>query len=147
MGLNLIREPDSATCGAFVVLEMGRFPRQCLGTHIKVGWKKDLLSELTSSSFISVVSTEMPNLELFPTYARAWTFISLCVVLFLYVIRRRRYTLPLPPGPKGLPIVGNVLDIPSKNQWLTYWKWGKLYSEYISPLHRGDALHLRDHRF
>lgn len=140
--------PESAPCGASVVLEMGRFPRQCLGTHIKVGWKKVLSSEHTSSSFISAVSMEMPNLELFSTHARAWIFSSLCVVLlFLYVVRRKRHTLPLPPGPKGLPMIGNVLDIPSKNQWLTYWKWGKLYGEYMSHLHRGDTLHLRDHRF
>ncbi|KAN0135349.1 Cytochrome P450 [Lactarius tabidus] len=73
----------------------------------------------------------MPNLELFLTHARAWIFVSFCVVLFLYTVRRKRHTLPLPPGPKGLPILGNVLDIPSKSQWLTYWQWGKQYDSDI----------------
>ncbi|KAI9452763.1 cytochrome P450, partial [Lactarius psammicola] len=36
-----------------------------------------------------------------------------------------------PPGPKGLPLVGNVLDMPTRNQWLTYWRWGKKYNSDI----------------
>ena len=34
-------------------------------------------------------------------------------VLVLALIRRRKNsTLPYPPGPKGYPILGNVLDLP-----------------------------------
>lgn len=35
--------------------------------------------------------------------------------------------LPLPPGPKPLPVLGNVLDMPRKNEWETITKWGKQY--------------------
>ncbi|KAI9450441.1 cytochrome P450 [Lactarius psammicola] len=75
---------------------------------------------------------ETPNMEFFSSRARAWMpVISFCVVISLYAVRRRRHPLPFPPGPKGLPIVGNVLDMPSKNQWLIYWKWGKQYDSDI----------------
>lgn len=50
------------------------------------------------------------------------------VVLGLYILRRyltNRFQPPLPPGPRGLPIVGNVLDMPSSYEWLTTAEWTK----------------------
>ncbi|PFH46033.1 hypothetical protein AMATHDRAFT_77844 [Amanita thiersii Skay4041] len=38
--------------------------------------------------------------------------------------------LPVPPGPKGLPIIG-VLDIPSKMPWLVYKEWSKKYGDMM----------------
>lgn len=67
------------------------------------------------------------------SFAYAWTLvISFCIIVFFFCIfRRRQHALPLPPGPKGFPILGNALDIPSKNPWLTYWQWGKEYGKYF----------------
>jgi hypothetical protein len=45
----------------------------------------------------------------------------------LFVMRRSRSRLPLPPGPKPLPIVGNVLDMPPEMEWLTFTEWGKRF--------------------
>jgi hypothetical protein len=60
-----------------------------------------------------------------------WVLISsLCAIVFLHKFRRRP-ALPFPPGPKGLPILGNALDIPRVNPWLTYWQWGKKCSKYF----------------
>lgn len=39
--------------------------------------------------------------------------------------------LSLPPGPKGLPVLGNLLQIPHAHQWLTYSRWKKEYGEII----------------
>ena len=50
--------------------------------------------------------------------------IILAVVLPLYA-RRRRY--PVPPGPRGLPIFGNIFDIPGQQEWITYRKWSRDY--------------------
>ncbi|KAJ3709804.1 cytochrome P450 [Lentinula guzmanii] len=35
--------------------------------------------------------------------------------------------LPLPPGPRGWPIIGNLLDVPPKEEWFTFAKWGDTY--------------------
>ncbi|KAF9002579.1 cytochrome P450 [Cyathus striatus] len=42
---------------------------------------------------------------------------------------RRRNGPQLPPGPKGLPLIGNVFDMPIEKQWLTYHEWQKKYGE------------------
>ena len=37
--------------------------------------------------------------------------------------------LPLPPGPKGYPILGNLFDIPIDKTWLIYNEWRKTYGK------------------
>ena len=43
-------------------------------------------------------------------------------------------SLPLPPGPKPVPVLGNALDLPKEQEWLTYEKWGKVCTP--SAVHR-----------
>ncbi|PSS35616.1 hypothetical protein PHLCEN_2v1439 [Hermanssonia centrifuga] len=38
----------------------------------------------------------------------------------------------LPPGPKGLPLIGNVLDMPPSHEWLTFAKWGERFGDIVS---------------
>lgn len=40
---------------------------------------------------------------------------------------RGRAGLRYPPGPKGLPILGNALDIDMNEPHVTYTEWGKTY--------------------
>jgi hypothetical protein len=60
------------------------------------------------------------------------------VVLGLYFIRRLlspRPPAPPPPGPKGLPVIGNVLDLPMDKEWLVFRKWGQTWGKEICSSH------------
>ena len=37
---------------------------------------------------------------------------------------------PLPPGPPGLPFVGNVIGINTEAPWLTYTEWANKYGKW-----------------
>jgi|HubBroStandDraft_3_1064219.scaffolds.fasta_scaffold1189761_1 hypothetical protein len=67
---------------------------------------------------------------------------TLAALLFVASIRaihdyRRRGGLPYPPGPRPLPIVGNILDIPKDFSWLAYTQFSKKYgtSLFFSKAH------------
>ncbi|KZT34407.1 cytochrome P450 [Sistotremastrum suecicum HHB10207 ss-3] len=51
----------------------------------------------------------------------------------IYLLRKRgmRNGLKKPPGPKGWPLIGNLLDMPTSNQYLTYMDWGKKYGDVV----------------
>ncbi|KAJ6527992.1 cytochrome P450 [Mycena vulgaris] len=63
-----------------------------------------------------------------------WSLIGLLTLFYASRWKRNRSKLPLPPGPKGLPLVGNLFDIPSERQWEAYLKWSKEFNSDIIRL-------------
>lgn len=59
-------------------------------------------------------------------------FIPLALSAFLWLLRRR-HRLPLPPGPKGWPILGNLSDslYGEEHTWLRYVDWASRYGDVI----------------
>jgi hypothetical protein len=60
---------------------------------------------------------------------------TLCLMLpaayafYWYKERTSRHGLPFPPGPKPLPLVGNLFDLPYESPWLVYDQWAKEYGQ------------------
>jgi len=55
----------------------------------------------------------------------------LAVLLVVKAILLSTRRPSLPPGPSGLPLVGNVLDMPTAKEWLTFAQWGETYGESL----------------
>ncbi|KAN0092914.1 Cytochrome P450 [Tylopilus felleus] len=55
-------------------------------------------------------------------------------ILAVYYVWRKSHRPHFPPGPRGVPVLGNVFDTPPGEPWKAYKKLGEKY---------GDIIHLR----
>ena len=46
--------------------------------------------------------------------------------------RSRSGHLPLPPGPPGLPLIGNMLDYPKDSPWMAFKELSKQYGKSLT---------------
>jgi hypothetical protein len=53
--------------------------------------------------------------------------------------RRNAKGLPLPPGPEGLPIFGNLFQLTTEKPWVAYRDWGEIYGVSSQNLHSTKA--------
>lgn len=59
------------------------------------------------------------------TLAAAVPLLGVAILAWKHASAPKR--LPLPPGPNRRPLIGNLLDLPAENPWLTYHEWAKTY--------------------
>ncbi|OSX64723.1 hypothetical protein POSPLADRAFT_1135220 [Postia placenta MAD-698-R-SB12] len=62
------------------------------------------------------------------------TYACLCVFLvssFVLWLDRRLRRFPMPPGPRGFPIIGNALQMPQEREWVKFTEWAKTYGGII----------------
>ncbi|KAJ7624503.1 cytochrome P450 [Roridomyces roridus] len=74
-------------------------------------------------------------LKAYPTEGSPLPVISLglggaVALLGIYKIFNKS-SLPLPPGPKGLPFIGNMLQLPADRQWIQFTEWAKQYGDVV----------------
>jgi hypothetical protein len=43
---------------------------------------------------------------------------------------QKRKGLPYPPGPRPLPLIGNLFDLPKEFSWLTYTRLSQKYGKF-----------------
>ena len=60
-------------------------------------------------------------------YAHSFAITALCFGALVWY--RRRSRLQLPPGPPKLPIIGNLFDLPRKNEADVYTKMSNEYGK------------------
>ncbi|KAJ7305649.1 hypothetical protein DFH08DRAFT_793419 [Mycena albidolilacea] len=56
---------------------------------------------------------------------------SLIVLGIILFARSNKRKEKLPPGPGGLPILGNLLQIPKDRAWLVFSEWRKTYGDRV----------------
>ncbi|KAJ7730976.1 putative monooxygenase [Mycena maculata] len=55
---------------------------------------------------------------------------AVCIGYIVFVGHRSRAHSP-PPGPRRLPVLGSLLDVPQTYPWLTFSKWARKYGEIV----------------
>ncbi|KAF8902856.1 cytochrome P450 [Mucidula mucida] len=55
------------------------------------------------------------------------------VAVLLYISYRivTPKSYPRPPGPKGLPVLGNLLDMPTEKHWLKFTEWAQEFGDVV----------------
>ena len=77
----------------------------------------------------------------------SFTILATLVAVIL-LVRRHRWRnrlrgFKLPPGPRGWPIIGNLLDLPTEQAWVVYRDWSRTYGMVYSQCfaHRAFGTH------
>lgn len=61
------------------------------------------------------------------TIPASLVFAVLAAAILVHFSRRNNFKRP--PGPKPLPFIGNLLDVPREETWKTFAEWRGKYGE------------------
>ncbi|KAJ3518742.1 hypothetical protein NMY22_g13528 [Coprinellus aureogranulatus] len=76
----------------------------------------------------SIPGIVMQNIAAFAALAMAG---AAAVLANKSILSKSKGRLPLPPGPPGLPIVGNAFDVPAEEFWWKYKEWSDQYGSDV----------------
>jgi hypothetical protein len=91
------------------------------------------MSSLSASSFGLLEAFKSSLLQLWLS-VQDYGYFSIGVILGLIVLYAARFFASpfrkLPPGPRGYPIIGNILEMKA-GQWLKFAEWQKKYGQFV----------------
>jgi len=76
-------------------------------------------------------SMNSPSINNYSTILLAVGLVGIGTALLYRILIKKPNPAPFPPGPKGLPLLGNIVDIPQSQPWDTFSKWGEIYGASI----------------
>jgi hypothetical protein len=67
------------------------------------------------------------------TFDSSYLIPVLLALVSVFLLRQydRRSRNPLPPGPRSVPLIGNLFDMPPEKEWEAFSRWGKIYGGYL----------------
>ena len=60
-------------------------------------------------------------------------YLPVLALLLTCYVWRRNSSKSLPPGPRALPLIGNIFDMKGKELWLRAYEWAKRFGQLYYP--------------
>ncbi|PPQ65061.1 hypothetical protein CVT26_015757 [Gymnopilus dilepis] len=67
-----------------------------------------------------------------PTYGSYWLSATAVLVFSSWILKSYWDARKLPPGPRGLPILGNMFQVPAQMPWFKFTEWSQQYGPVFS---------------
>ncbi|KZT39793.1 cytochrome P450 [Sistotremastrum suecicum HHB10207 ss-3] len=93
---------------------------------------KDLLSNLSRNDVFLVTNYNILQTHLNHGWFYGLVLVVTCIFSLRYYGLRSRKRLSQLPGPKGLPFLGNALQIPLVRPWLKFMEWASTHGNVYS---------------